>query len=61
MLILLLFVLMVLSLSHWLFEPVLMAFTPAFSLVGIGWVGLLVVLWLLAGTSSDEPPRHPKP
>jgi hypothetical protein len=35
--------------------------TPVLSFAGLGWVLLGLGLWLLAGASSDEPPRHPKP
>jgi len=54
------FTLVVLSLSHWLFEPLLRGLTPSLSSVGLGWVALALVLWLLAGASSDEPPDNPK-
>jgi hypothetical protein len=60
MLLLLLFTLLVLSLSHWLFVPLLRGLTPALSSVALGWVLLSLVVWLLAGASSDEPPRDPK-
>jgi hypothetical protein len=61
MVLLLFFTLLVLSLSHWLFEPLLRGLTPVLSFAGLGWVLLGLGLWLLAGASSDEPPRHPKP
>lgn len=59
MVLLALLVLLVLSLSHWLFEPLLRGLTPALSSAGLGWVVLVAGLWLLAGVSSDEPPANP--
>lgn len=59
MVLLALLVLLVLSLSHWLFEPLLRGLTPALSSTGLGWVALAVALWLLAGAASDEPPANP--
>ncbi len=61
MLLLLVFSLVVLSLSHWLFEPLVRGLTPALSSIGLGWVLLSLVVWLLAGASADESPRNPKP
>jgi hypothetical protein len=60
MLFLLLIPLLLLSLSHWLFEPLLRGLTPALSSVGLGWVLVALVVWLLAGAASDDPPRNPK-
>ncbi len=59
MLLLLACALMVLSLSHWLFEPMLRGLIPALTSAGVGWLLLLLVVWLLAGASSDEPPSNP--
>lgn len=60
MLLLLVVTLAVLSLSHWFIEPLVRGFTPALSAVGLGWVLVFAVVWLLAGASQDEPPRNPK-
>jgi hypothetical protein len=55
MVLLVLFVLLVLSLSHWLFEPLVRGLTPLLSAAGLGWLALAGVLWLLAGASGDHP------
>jgi hypothetical protein len=60
MALLLFFTFVVLSLSHWMLEPLLRGLTPPLSSVGLGWVILVLLLWLLAGPSSDEPPDNPK-
>ena len=51
MLSLLAMVLITLALSHWLVEPLIRLLTPLFTLAWLGWVGLLLLLWLLAGSS----------
>ncbi len=56
---LLLFSLVLLTLSHWLFEPLLRGISPALASTGLGWVALALALWLLAGASSGEPPHKP--
>jgi len=61
MVLLALVVLLVLSLSHWLLEPLLRGLTPALSSAWLGWLGLAVALWLLAGSRSDDPPANPRP
>lgn len=57
---LVLFLLGLLSLSHWLFEPLVRGLTPPLSSTGLGWVAVALALWLLAGASPDEPPNKPK-
>jgi hypothetical protein len=51
--------LLLLSLSHWLFEPLLRVLVPVLSLPWLGWVPLALALWCLAGASSKEPPSGP--
>lgn len=51
MLSLLVIVLTTLALSHWLLEPLIRVLTPLFTLAWLGWAGLLLLLWLLAGSS----------
>lgn len=51
--------LLVLSLAHWLFIPVLQILTPVLSLAWLGWGALVLVLWLFAG--PDGPPSNPQP
>lgn len=58
---LILLVLLVLSLSHWLLEPLLRALTPALSAAWLAWAGLPLALWLLAGAASDQHPVKRKP
>jgi hypothetical protein len=60
MLLLTLLILLVLSLAYWLFTPVLHALTPFLSTAWLGWGLLALSLWLLAGSSSDEPPSRPQ-
>lgn len=50
-----LFSLLVLSLSHWLLEPLVRGLTPLLSAAGMGWLAAAVALWLLAGASADHP------
>ncbi|MFN9547781.1 MAG: hypothetical protein ACK6AD_12055 [Cyanobacteriota bacterium] len=61
MMLLTMLLLLVLSLSHWLLEPLVRGLTPVLSSAGLAWVGLALALWLLSGTASDEPPTKPKP
>lgn len=42
-------VLISLALSHWLVEPLIRLLTPLLTLGWLGWGGLLLLLWLLAG------------
>ncbi len=51
MLSLLAVVLLTLALSHWLVEPLVRLLTPLLTLAWLGWGGLLLLLWLLAGSS----------
>lgn len=44
-----LMVLLTLALSHWLVEPFVALATPLLSLSWLGWVLLVVLLWLFAG------------
>jgi hypothetical protein len=53
-------ILLVLTLSHWLFEPLLHASVPLLSASWLGWILLAGALWCLAGSSSDEPPPGPR-
>ena len=53
-------VLLVLSLSHWLLEPFVRSLLPVFSLSWLGWLILALLLWLLAGGATREPPSDPK-
>jgi len=53
-------VLLVLSLGHWLFTPVIDALTPLLSLAWLGWGLLTLILWLFSGSRPDEPPTRPK-
>jgi hypothetical protein len=55
MVLLVLFTFLVLSLSHWLLEPLVRWLTPLLTAGGVGWLALAVVLWLLAGASADSP------
>jgi hypothetical protein len=55
MVLLVLFVLLVLSLSHWLLEPLVRGLTPLLSVAGLGWFALAGGLWLLAGASGARP------
>jgi hypothetical protein len=52
--------LLLLTLSHWLFEPLLAALLPLLSARWLGWIALALALWALAGASPDEPPSGPK-
>lgn len=54
-------VLLVLSIGHWLFTPVINALTPLLSLSWLGWGLLALTLWLFSGSRPDEPPSRPKP
>jgi len=54
-------VLLVLSIGHWLFTPVINALTPLLSLAWLGWGLLALTLWLFSGSPPDEPPSRPKP
>ncbi len=60
MVLLVLLTLLVVSISHWLFEPLLRLLTPPLSSVWLGWGGLALVLWMFAGAASDGPPSNPK-
>jgi hypothetical protein len=55
MLLLVLVVLLVLSVSHWLLEPLVRGLTPVLSVAGLGWLALASALWLLAGATGDPP------
>jgi hypothetical protein len=55
MVLLVLCTLLVLSLSHWLLEPLVRGLTPLLSAAWFGWLALVGVLWLLAGASGDQP------
>lgn len=55
MVLLVLCALLVLSLSHWLLEPLVRGLTPLLSATGFGWLALVGLLWLLAGASGDQP------
>lgn len=48
--------LLVLSLGHWLFTPLLGALTPLLSLAWLGWCALALLLWLFSGSAGEEPP-----
>ncbi|MFN7678129.1 MAG: hypothetical protein ACK5QW_05965 [Cyanobacteriota bacterium] len=52
-------ILLVLTVSHWLFEPLLRVSVPLLSSLWLGWILLAGALWCLAGSSSDEPPAGP--
>jgi hypothetical protein len=45
-------VLISLTLSHWFVEPLAALLGSLLSLAWLGWGGLLLVLWLLAGGES---------
>jgi hypothetical protein len=47
-------VLMILSLSHWGVEPLLVLLTPVLNLSWLGWAGLAILLWLFAGSPQDS-------
>lgn len=53
--------LLVLSLGHWLFTPLFHALTPLLSLAWLGWLLLVVLLWLFAGSPGTEPQSIKKP
>lgn len=46
-------VLVSLALSHWLVEPLIRVITPLFTLGWLGWGGLALLLWLLAGSQAQ--------
>jgi hypothetical protein len=52
---------LVLSLSHWLMEPLLHGLIAGLSLSWLGGLALVLALWLLAGTAAEDPPTRPKP
>lgn len=52
--------LVVLSLSHWLFTPMLRVLTPLLSLAWLGWLLLALAVWLFSGPGHEEPPSPPK-
>ena len=56
MLMVLLLVVLTVALSHWLVEPLAAVLRPVFNLSWLGWGLLLVLAWLLAGSSA--PPRE---
>ncbi|MFN9631339.1 MAG: hypothetical protein ACK59A_14095 [Cyanobacteriota bacterium] len=59
MVLLVLLTLVVVSISHWLFEPLLRLVTPLLFSVWLGWGGLALVLWMFAGVASEGPPSNP--
>ena len=48
-------VLICLTLSHWLVEPLAALLGPLLSLAWLGWGFLLLLLWLFAGGESAAP------
>lgn len=58
---LVLLVAVLLSLSHWLIEPLVRGLIPSLSSVGLPWLLLALGLWFLAGATASEPPSDRKP
>lgn len=50
-----LLVLLTLTFSHWIVEPFAAAALPLFSCSWLGWLGLVLVLWLFAGAGPSRP------
>jgi hypothetical protein len=58
----LLLVLVTLGLAQGLLRPLVLLLTPVLSLSWLGWVLLILFLWLLAGRSAqDTDPGGPSP
>jgi len=43
----------ILGFSHWLVEPLIRLLTPLLTLGWLGWAALLLLAWLLAGSSGQ--------
>ena len=41
---------------HWIFEPTILAITPMFELKGLGWLLLIIAVWLISGRTERQGP-----
>ena len=41
---------------HWIFEPAILATSPIFEFKGLGWLLLLIGVWLISGRTERQGP-----